>query len=706
MSGTGSNAYFPDEEPVAVDVQLEPQLDFLSRDPREVPYGVVAFDTGLIIAWCDTAAEKMFGWVASEIIGKHIDFVLPHFSRDHYGSLSRSVGAHAGKDHVRPVLTMAERKDGSQFPIEVSLSSFVASDVDLSIAILHDRTSDLSWEQKLQMLATAVSYSGDCVLITDRNGIVQYVNPAFEKTTGYNANEIVGKTPRVLKSDHHSSRFYRNLWNAICEGKVFRARFVNNKKDGGVIYEEKTISPILDEAGKITHFVSTAKDVTERVLTEQRLAYVASHDSLTGLPNRNLFREKLEQALATASLSGTCVAVLDLDVDRFKGINDSLGHSVGDHLLQIAAQRLKYNLSEANTIIRLGGDEFCILAGGLPNDQAAISVVDQVYDAFKTSFEVNNRTFTLSTSIGVSLYPRDGSDADTLLRRADTAMYQAKKQGGNTCRFYSSVMGEKVDRDLLLETDLRGVIDREELQLYYQPQMDLVTGRITAVEALLRWAHPERGLIAPAEFIPILEDTGLIHEVGRWVIRNGCWEIRRIHESQNVPLKLAVNLSGRQFKDPELAEYIREVLTETGLEPSLLEVEITETVLMDHETTTLDTLGRFESMGIRLSIDDFGTGYSSLGYLRRFKIDTLKIDRSFIVDLRRDNDATTIVKTIIALMRNFGIRVVAEGVETREQRDMLHAMQCDAVQGYLIKEPMSFDRLQCYIAETDASLPT
>ena len=689
------------QERVAVNEAPDSQRHFdqLPEATSGPVYGIVAFDSGLIVTWCDPCAARLFGRPAGEITGKHIDFLLPNFSRDHYRAVIGTDAHPADKGCAQPVRASGHLVDGTPFTAEVLVRRLLSPDSDFYVAVLRDVTASNAWEGRLRMLATAVAYAADCVLITNRDGVIQYVNPAFERVTGYSASEVLGKTPRLLKSGVHGDRFYRNLWNAIGSGRVFNATFVNSKKDGGILYEEKTISPIPNRAGRITHFVSTAKDVTERVLVEQRLNYVANHDDLTGLPNRNLFRQRLEEAMASAALDNRFVVLLYLDIDRFKGINDFLGHGAGDELLGVLAERLRGGVGEQDTLVRLGGDEFCVVLRDLEGPEAADPVITRIRGSLLDKFEIRGRAFTLTGSIGRSVYPTDGADIDALLRCAEIAMYEAKREGGNTWRAYNTELGEKIDHDLQLETALCDAVERGELMLYFQPQMDLRQERITALEALLRWSCPGRGFIPPSEFIPILEDTGRINEVGRWVIREACTQMRRLQLDHSIAVNVAINLSGRQFSDPGLADYVAAVLAESRLDPACVEFEITESVLMNNVGGTLDTLKAFDAMGIRVSMDDFGTGYSSLGYLRRFKIHTLKIDRSFIADITRDNDATAIVRTIVSLSHNLGIRIVAEGVETVSQCNMLKAMQCDAIQGYIVKEPLPYEAVVRYLAD-------
>jgi len=436
---------------------------------------------------------------------------------------------------------------------------------------------------------------------------------------------------------------------------------------------------------------------------QESLYRLAHYDALTGLPNRLLFFDRLQQALSQAARHGTLLGVMLLDLDRFKAINDSFGHTAGDALLQAVGRRIGECIRDGDTVARLGGDEFTLLLQDIRQTQHAALVAQKIIEALQQPFLLNGYEVTVNTSIGIALYPLC-RDAETLLKHADTAMYKAKEEGGNGYRFYTDAMSSADTRRLSLEAQLRKAIERDELVLHYQPQVDLVSGRLLGAEALLRWQHPEHGLIPPGEFIPLAEETGLIVPIGEWVLRAACAQNRAWQNAGLAPLRVAVNVSGRQFRHLDLLETIYKTLEDTGLDSRYLEIELTEGVLMQDTVVALQTLHALSAMGVLISIDDFGTGYSSLSYLKRFPIDMLKIDRSFVQDIATDPDDTAIVQAIIAMSHGLGIKTIAEGVETREQLDFLRRHQCDAMQGYCLSRPLPAEAFAHFLREMPQAL--
>jgi diguanylate cyclase (GGDEF)-like protein/PAS domain S-box-containing protein len=793
-----------------------------------------------------------------------------------------------------------------------------------------------------RMLASAVEQTADSVLITDREGVIEYLNAAFERTTGYSRAEALGKKPNLVKSGHHPVAFYQRLWATIQRGAPFHEVFVNRRKNGELYYEEKTITPLLDEKGNITHFVSTGKDISERMAAERALAkstaewayatdfmedplylvdlsdkvvranrafyrftglrpenvigrditslmhpqgervpcpvcrarrerqdadivreaddptnptgrpletrirvvraeggeptgvlvtfrdlspmrqaeaalraseaslrqaqriahlgdwdwnivanelrwsdeiycifglaprqfaatyeaflervhpldrqrvieavnkalnerapysidhrivrpdgterivheeaevsfdqdgrpvrmigtvqditehrqamdrlhYLANYDTLTGLPNRVLLQDRLNQAMLEADRRDRLVAVMFLDLDRFKLINDTLGHETGDALLKQVAERLRTCVRTSDTISRLGGDEFTIVLANVAHVNDVAHVAQKIIDCFAVPFHLQGRELFISPSIGITLYPFDDNDLDSLLRNADAAMYHAKELGRNTFQFYTAELNRRTAKRLQLETALRHALERNELLLHYQPQLSLKSGRIIGAEALARWRHPEMGLVSPQEFIPLAEETGLILPIGEWVLRTACTQARAWHAAGFGALQIAVNLSGRQFQHRHLAKLVKQVLHDTGLDPRLLDLELTESLLMHNTEAILGTMEELHAYGVSFSMDDFGTGYSSLSYLKRFPIDTLKIDQSFMRDIPRDPDDAAIAQAIIAMAHSLDIRVIAEGVETARQLAFLRAKRCDGMQGFLFSKPL------------------
>lgn len=566
------------------------------------------------------------------------------------------------------------------------------------VLLLVNVTERLKLEAETRKLSLAVEQTADSVMITDCAGVIEYVNSAFETITGYSRAEALGSTPRLVKSEEHDRDFYSLLWKKILSGQVYRNIFINRRKEGSLYHEEKTITPIKDSNGRITHFISTGKDITERMQAQERLQYLAYHDVLTALPNRTLFLDRLEHALTRVPRRARQLAVIFLDLDRFKVINDTLGHDFGDRLLQVLGERLVKCVRDDDTVARVSGDEFAILLEDVASTEDVTIVARKIIEAFAKPFDVYQRELFVTTSIGISVYPTDGEDAKSLLKNADTAMYRAKGAGRNTYQFYSADMSAKAVELLTLETGLRHALERQELILYYQPQVDLKTGRIIAAEALLRWRHPQLGLVQPEEFISLLEETGMIVPVGQWVLRQACAQARAWQDRWKRPLRVTVNLSALQFNAANLAEQVAQLLKESRLQPELLEFEITESILMQHAPTTIETLSRLGALGCRFAIDDFGTGYSSLAYLKRFPIHVLKIDHSFVRDIPGDNDDAAIVNTIVVMAHNLKLQVIAEGVETEPQLAFLRASGCDGMQGYLFSRPVPPEEFTALIA--------
>jgi diguanylate cyclase (GGDEF)-like protein/PAS domain S-box-containing protein len=582
----------------------------------------------------------------------------------------------------------ALREDGGTLTVEIFGKSLIFQGRILRVVSVRDMTARLRAETQMRKLSSALEQSADSVVITDRQGIIEYVNSGFEKTTGYSRAEAVGQSPRLVKSDKQGAGFYKKLWDTILAGEVFSDVFVNRRKDGSLYYEEKTITPLKDSTGAVTHFVATGKDVSERMQAQERMQHMAQHDALTELPNRMLFLDRLKQALARARWHKRLIAVLFVDLDRFKTINDTLGHEVGDRLLQALAERFSASVREGDTVARFGGDEFVMLLDDVSSEKDIGVVAQKVLEALAPAFLIDGQSLYVTASIGVSLYPNDGEDSGTLLKNADIAMYRAKELGKNTYQFYSADMSARAFERLTLESSLRHAIERDEFRLYYQPQIDTASGAIVGVEALLRWQHPDFGLVAPAEFIPLLEETGLIVPAGDWVFRTACEQLRAWHSAGWPGLRMAVNLSPRQFQTVGLSIMVERGLAIVQCDPDLIELEITENVLLRHAVATVDALDAVRALGVRLAIDDFGTGYSSLSYLRRYAIDTVKIDRSFVHDIPSDPDDSAITTAIISLALSLKLDVIAEGVETEAQRAFLLERGCHLMQGYLFSRPL------------------
>jgi diguanylate cyclase (GGDEF)-like protein/PAS domain S-box-containing protein len=554
------------------------------------------------------------------------------------------------------------------------------------------RTSELSEAiKRLKMQAAALEAAANAILITDFNGTIVWVNYAFTTMTGYSKEEALGNNPRLLKSGEQPESYYAKLWSTIKSGKVWKGEIVNRRKDGTTYTEEMTITPLTRDVGHPAnrYFIAIKQDITDRKLAEERVQFLAYYDALTGLPNRTLLQDRLAKALGGAHRRKDKVAILFLDLDSFKIINDSLGHSVGDLVLQEAAERLKRWAREQDTVARVGGDEFLLVLTGLKDVADAAVAAERIVNMMTAGFVVQGHSLNVSCSIGVTIFPEHGADCETLIKNADAAMYCAKENGRNWFRFFTEDMNAQVVERLTLESSLRLALGREELFLVYQPQVDIATGRITGLEALLRWQHPKLGLVPPDKFIRIAENSGLILPIGEWVLRTACRQARKWQDEGLPAVSLAVNVSAVQFRQEGFCELIRKVLHETGLAPQYLELELTESLLLSSGDVTLSVLQALKAMGLKLAIDDFGTGYSSLSYLKKFPVSKLKIDRSFVRDIAVNLDDAAITTAIISMAKSLNLKVIAEGVEDEAQMSFLCAYHCDEIQGYYFSKPLA-----------------
>jgi diguanylate cyclase (GGDEF)-like protein/PAS domain S-box-containing protein len=517
-------------------------------------------------------------------------------------------------------------------------------------------------EEKLRQAAKVFESTSEGVVVTDAQARIITVNPAFISITGYREDEVIGKNPRILNSGRHDQAFFQSLWASVEKTGKWHGEIWNRRKNGDVYPEWLNVGVVRDAGGKLTNYIGVFSDITAIKESEQQLNYLAHHDPLTGLPNRLLFNARLEHTVQQARRRHTELAVLFLDLDRFKNINDTLGHASGDDLLRQVARRLSTSLREEDTLARLGGDEFVIIIESLNAARDSAKVADKLLDILRQPLQLLEHEVFIGASLGISVYPADGEDCETLVKHADIAMYRAKHLGRNNYQFYTQELTESMFHRFTLENGLRRALDRQEMVLYYQPQLDVAQSRITGVEALIRWQHPERGLLLPGNFIPLADEMGLLTRIGEWVLHAACRQARKWLDQGLPPLRMAVNVSAYQITHSDIAKTVREAIEHTGFDPHWLEVEITEDFFMQGDVQTLHVLHELKDMGITLAIDDFGTGYSSLSYLKRFPIDRIKIDQSFIRDIPRDSDDEAIARAIIAIGHTLKLTVIAEGV--------------------------------------------
>ncbi|MGD1983695.1 MAG: EAL domain-containing protein, partial [Chromatiaceae bacterium] len=560
-----------------------------------------------------------------------------------------------------------------------------------------DVTAARRAQERLRLVATVFENSHEAVMITDAENRIVEVNRAFSDITGYSAADVVGKNPRIFQSGRHDAVFYQSLWRQLREQGYWRGEIWNRRKDGDVFPEWLSIATVTDEAGETEHHVAIFSDLSEQHRSRAEIDFLAHHDALTNLPNRLLFNARLEHAVDHARRADAQLAVLFIDLDHFKTINDSLGHALGDEVLREAARRMRGALRDDDTIARIGGDEFIILLEGT-TPAGARDVADKLGAVFGESMQIGPEALYVSLSIGISVFPDDGDDVDTLVKNADAAMYKAKSSGRDNSQFYTRELTAEAMERVFLQNHLRRAIEYQQFELYYQPQVDIRNGRTVGVEALLRWMHPTEGLIMPLRFIPLLEEQGLIRQVGPWVLRQACLDWLEWRSRGLAPSSLSVNLAGPQINAPDAVDEIQRILRETGMPPEHLELEVTETFVMDNPESNINTLLRLRALGVRLAIDDFGTGYSSLAYLKRLPITKLKIDRSFIRDVPGDGDDEAITRAVVGLGRSLNLEITAEGVEGESCVAFLLREGCLIGQGYLWSRPMPVAELRDWLA--------
>jgi diguanylate cyclase (GGDEF)-like protein/PAS domain S-box-containing protein len=659
---------------------------------------IIATDPQGVITIFNSGAERLLAYDAEEMIGRQslLALHLPQEIYEHGRALTEEFRRPiSGFDVLvlRAALEDLEErewtyvgKQGERRTVLVAVTALRSDQGDITgfLHVASDITERKQNEEMLRKQSAAITASMDGIGILNERLEFTYLNDALARLYGYpKPQSMIGKSLRELYDEPEVERLDKVIIPAVQARGRWRGEATGRRRDGFTFPQEISLT-VTDAAG----MVCVVRDITERTYAEEQIKHLAYHDALTGLPNRLLFKDRLTVALSHAQRDHSRLAVLFLDLDRFKVINDSLGHNVGDQLLQAVATRVQSCVRDSDTVARLGGDEFTLLLPALIRSEDAALVAQKIIESVRYPFHIEGREFFITTSIGISLYPEDGADAATLIKNADTAMYQAKEQGRDNYQLFNAFVNAKALQRIALEHGLRRALANQEMTLFYQPIFDLRSARITGMEALLRWTHPDMGSVPPAVFIPLAEATGVMVPIGGWALRTACRQAKVWHDAGFRNLSLAVNLSVTQLQQSDLVERVKETLQETGLRPDLLELEITESSAMQSPEMSVRTLIELKKLGIRVSLDDFGTGHSSLSYLKRFPIDTLKIDQSFVRDITTDADTSAIVTAIIAMAHSLRMKVIAEGVEQQEQAAFLKRHACDQMQGFLVKPPV------------------
>ena len=645
---------------------------------------------------------QILGYMEADLLGRNIDDIT--YPPDREKSRDLVMQLFASKDSSVKVEKRYLRRDGVVIWAQATLSAAFNGDgsVGYLMAVVEDISDRKQLEYMLRLSNRALESSGNGVVISnakDPNHAIIFANSAFCRITGYALEEVLGRNCRFLQNGDHEQPELRAIRTSLIKQQEIHVVVRNYRKDGSMFWNDLSVAPVPDEYGTVTHFIGVINDITRQRSNQEQLAFRATHDDLTGLPNRNLLNDRLPQALRQAKRNNKSVALLFLDVDHFKLINDSIGHAAGDQLLKGFAQRLTSCVRAVDTVSRHGGDEFVLVLKDIMQSAHVASICENIYRAIGEPFLIQNHKIHTTCSIGIALYPQDGQDAETLSKFADMALYRAKDLGRANFQFFSHEMNQRTLERVTLESALRSAISLNQLSMNYQPLVDLHTGRVISLEALLRWNHPELGLVSPDRFISVAEESGLIGAIGEWVLRRACQDMRGWLDLGLPAVRVAINVSPKQFRDERLGDKIEAALQEMHIAPSMLTLEITETLLMQDTASSEATLRHLKKLGVGLALDDFGTGYSSLSYLKRFPFDRVKIDRAFVRDIVHDTEDAALCKTIITMAHSLGIMVIAEGVESEEQCAFLRKNMCDEIQGYLFSRPLPTKEIETLLRE-------
>jgi diguanylate cyclase (GGDEF)-like protein/PAS domain S-box-containing protein len=653
---------------------------------------VVITDTQRCITYVNEAFEKTSGYKAKEVLGKNPNILKSGLqSQDFYKELNEKLSRNQKWEGE----FINKRKDGSLFYEKASIVPLSFNNKPFAyLALKLDITEYIEQNKKLAQAASVFENTEEAIIIADNQGKVLSVNSAFTKIYGYSLEEVKGHSLHLLHSNKHDENFYKHMWQELQNKGIWRNKIINKAKNGTIVPVWTTIKRIVDEKGSVVNYTAIQTDLRELESSQAEANYLAYHDPLTGLYNRVNFEEYLNHTLPLAKRNNSLLALLFIDLDRFKVINDTLGHDIGDRVLIEVAQRLKKVLRESDFIARWGGDEFVVVLENLSSVSDVARVATHIIEALQQPIQVNKNKLLTTASIGIALYPEDASDAQTLIKYADSAMYLAKDKGKNNYRFYTAELSKEVQKRLAIDMALHNALTNNEMYMMFQPQYSLKTKEIIAAEALIRWENEQLGFVPPDQFIPIAEDSGAIIKIGYFVFEESCRALCNFR-SAGIDLKfIAVNVSTIQFRESQLLEKFLQIIQKYNLQASDIEIEITERFMMEQTLQNMQLLQKFQDKGFKISIDDFGTGYSSMSYLKDLPVDTIKIDKSFVDDIGENNSNNVVIEAIIALAKTLGYTIVAEGIETTAQEEFLHKMQCDMGQGYLFSKPKKVEDLK------------
>jgi len=659
---------------------------------------VVMVDQRGQIQGFNPAAEILFGHPAREVVSEDLSLLLPQDDAKSFLEAFRNRAAGSEKTLRRRYEVRGRRRDGSSFPAQLTQSEIRDGGKRMFTLVIRDVSERKALYSRLAMTEKVLESTSEGVILSDANGNILWVNGGFSRISGYSRDEAIGKTTKLLRSGLQGPSFYKTMWDALLQDGEWAGEIWNRRKDGEAYPEWLTIKAIHDENGQPERYVGVFSDISKHKRAQETIRHLTYYDPVTRLPNRYLFQDRLGQAMERARRSDRRVALVLVSLDRFKTINETLGHQMGDALLREVAQRLTASVRGEDTVSRLRGDTFCCALAELNHTHDANPVINRILDSFASAFDINGHELFITASLGISLFPLDGSEIDDLLQKAESAVNRSKERAENTYHFYTPEMNANSMERLRLETDLRKAVNRGELILYYQPKVEIETGKLVGAEALVRWRHPEYGMVPPARFIPIAEDTGLILPIGSTVLQQACQQLKSWLDQGLTPVPVAVNLSAHQFRQNDMVQAITSVIADSNLPPGLIELELTESSVMRNADSAVMLLNELHGMGLSIAIDDFGTGYSSLSYLKKFPIDRLKIDRSFVQDLGTSQAGEEIVGAIIAMAHSLKMSVIAEGVENSQQLQMLRELKCEEVQGFYYSRPVPAEEFAQFLA--------